>query len=302
MVLPELGIEVTKINGGEAWALCPGPHAKRVGDVDRHPSWSVNLTSGQHFCFSCGWGGPFIALIRYTEDLDDKQAERWIKDHGGMDYVRSRLEGRVAFEKEKAEAVTEARMVMFDDPPEWALKEKDVSLASCLAYGVRWNPGRDTWIFPIRDPVDNHLMGWQEKGGGYFNNFPKHVEKSLTIFGYHLLPPGQQAKVEESPIDAVRLHTYGIEGGVSTYGAHVSDEQVALLADRTQDVMWCFDNDGPGRHAEREMFNAHRKRFRKMWFAAYDPKDPKDHGEMPIRDVRWSLDHAVSKMSFHADR
>ena len=40
----------TKRDGSELVAKCPAHE-------DRKPSWSINANSGQHHCFSCGWGG-----------------------------------------------------------------------------------------------------------------------------------------------------------------------------------------------------------------------------------------------------
>lgn len=54
-VLRHLEIEGTERHG-EAWALCPAHD-------DRRPSWSINLRTGQHHCFSCGWGGGIVALV-----------------------------------------------------------------------------------------------------------------------------------------------------------------------------------------------------------------------------------------------
>lgn len=54
-LLARLGIE-TRRQGSELWARCPA-HA------DRTPSWSINVETGAHNCFSCGWGGGVPTLV-----------------------------------------------------------------------------------------------------------------------------------------------------------------------------------------------------------------------------------------------
>jgi hypothetical protein len=277
LTLPELGIDIEKITRGEAWALCPNPK-----HFDHEASWSINIDTGQHYCFSCGWGGNFLILVkarqRYSEDED---AEVWIRQHGGIDVAIKKLRGDRAYEKQQAEEVHEADLAFFEDPPKWALKERDIDLYSAREFGVRWDPARDCWIFPVRDPETGVLRGWQSKGRKMLN-FPEHLEKADTLFGYHLL--GDTAYLEESPIDPVRLHTYNIDGAVSGYGVHV-----------------CLDNDAAGRRKERDLWTRYRSQIR-MLFANYDHVQDdnykKDHGEMTPDEIDWSLTNAIPALRF----
>lgn len=302
VTLPSLRIDVEKINSNEAWALCPGPHAKRTGKEDRKASWSINLDTGEHHCFSCGWGGDYAYLVAWVKgwNEDDDRIHEWIRKYGGVHAVGSRLRGDARFIKEQAEPVTEADLALFTDPPRWAREERDVSLVSCQAFGVLWMPSTDRWIFPIRDPFDGHLMGWQEKGKGVFQNYPEHVEKSHTLFGYDLIV-GDTAYLYESPIEPVRAHTYQLDGPVSSWGVHVSDFQMGLLSDRVDTLYLCLDNDGAGRSKTRRIWTDHRRTFRRMFIANYDGLEGKDHGEMQIDDVQWSLDYAIPAVRYRPD-
>lgn len=80
-LLERLGIAVTQRDGAERWARCPA-HAP-----DKSPSWSVNVHTGQHHCFSCGWGGGAAALVIRALDADrlawtDADAMAWLDAHG----------------------------------------------------------------------------------------------------------------------------------------------------------------------------------------------------------------------------
>lgn len=294
LTLSDLGLDVEKVKGDEAWALCPDPK-----HYDRKSSWSINLNTGEHFCFSCGFKGNYVDLVKTTMSLDDETAIAWVRKHGGIEVARRKLRGETGYTKKQAEPVTEADLALFDDPPAWALKEKDVDLESCLEYGVRWDSKHDRWIFPIREPFTNKLMGWQAKNKRVFLNHPEHVEKSVTLFGFdHLLrSKSTTAYLEESPVDATRLHTYGLDGAVSGWGVHVSDFQMDLLCDTVDTLYVCLDNDDAGRKKEAEIWANYRFRVRLM-FANYEHTRKKDHGEMTPEDIEWSLDKAIHGLRY----
>ena len=298
VTLPELGIEVSRVAKDEAWALCPSPK-----HTDRDPSWSINLTTGEHNCFSCGWGGGYIDLVRsrkgWTKKEDREQAEAWVRQRGGIGVAVKKMRGVQVWEKKKAEHVDEYDLALFRDPPSYCLDERDLDLSSTEAYGVLWDDRKKHWIIPIRDPFTNELMGWQAKGKRYFANYPENIEKSRALFGYHLL--GDTAYLLESPLDAVRLHTYNIDGAVASYGVHVSDIQMDLICERSDTLYVCLDNDKAGRTMEGEIWERYRRRIR-LLFANYDqvqrPNYKKDFGEMEPHEIEWALDNAISALRF----
>lgn len=294
LTLPDLGIDVEKVTKkGEAWAICPNPRHD-----ERDASWSINLDTGSHNCFSCGWGGNYLYLVEQTKRLEPEHAEEWIRDRGGISVARKKLRGEKVWEKTKAEPLTEADLALFDARiPMWALKERDIIQEACDAYGILWNTPRKQWILPIRDPFTGSLLGWQAKDKGIVLNEPEDVEKSVTLFGYHLL--GDTAYVEESPLDCARLWTYGVEGAVSPYGVHFSDYQMDLIVEhpKVKRVVMCLDNDRAGRNKEREVWQEYRGRTR-LYFANYERTDNKDHGEMTPEEIAYSIEHPISALRF----
>lgn len=293
LTLSDLSLDVEKVAKDEAWALCPNPkHA------DRSASWSVNLDTGEHNCFSCGWGGNYIYLVETIKSLDTGKAEEWIRKRGGISVARKKLRGESAWEKIKADEVEESDLALFDPViPTKALKSRDVIQEAAEAYGVLWNPKRDSWIFPVRDPYTGDLRGWQEKSKSLMLNYPEHMEKADTLFGYHLL--GEVAYVEESPVDCLRLWTYSVEGAVSGYGVHISDLQMELLIDhpKVKKIVMCLDNDKAGRRKEEDIWKKYRGRA-DLWFANYEHTRKKDHGEMSPEEIEYSLDNAISALRF----
>lgn len=290
-----LGIDVVRVTGDEAWALCPS-HS------ERRPAWSVNLETGEHSCFACGFHGSFLHLVKFMRGIErdpegDEKAREWIRKRGGIEVAYRKLHGSER-RKEKAEVITEADLALFDDPPQSALKDRDVDIESCHVYGVLWDGTTDRWILPVREPYTNLLRGWQEKGDGVFLNRPKNLEKSHTLFGFHLLKGLDTAYLEESPLDCVRLHTYSVDGAVSGYGAAVSEIQMRLLADTVPNLVVCLDNDEAGLKMERRIFQEYRHAFRGLYFADYSHTDKKDHGDMSVEEIEDTLTHKVSALRY----
>jgi DNA primase len=291
LTLSDLGIEIDHIVREEAWAVCPNPkHA------DSDPSWSINIDTGQHNCFSCGWGGNYIYLVKQVKSLDEEKAEEWIRKRGGIAVARKKLRGETTWEKKQPVEVDEADLALFDPViPARALKSRDVIQEACEEFGVLWNHRNDSWIFPVRDPFTGELRGWQEKSKRLMLNHPEHLQKADTLFGYHLL--GGTAYVEESPLDCVRLRTYSVDGAVSGYGVHISDDQMDLIVEKADRVVMCLDNDEAGRKKEAQIWQKYRSRTR-LYFANYDGIDKKDHGDMTPEEIEFSLDNAISALRF----
>jgi len=69
-----------KRQGAELHALCPAHE-------DRSPSWSINVHTGAHHCFSCGWGGGVAKLVIRLLDAEklswtQRDAWEWLRTQG----------------------------------------------------------------------------------------------------------------------------------------------------------------------------------------------------------------------------
>lgn len=303
LTLAELGIEIEDIRGDEAWALCPNPKHDEHG-----ASWSINIDTGAHNCFSCGFGGSFLWLVLKAKGWDSREPEdvdkavAWVRKRGGIAVARKKLGGEQAYVKKKAEEVTEADLALFDSRiPLHALRKRDIIQEAAEAYGVLWNPACQSWILPVRDPYTGDLRGWQEKSKTLMLNFPPHMEKADTLFGYHLLDTmeGSTVYVEESPLDCLRLWTYSVEVAVSGYGVHISDTQMDLIVDhpKVKEVVMCLDNDDAGRRKEQQIWTDYRRRT-KLYFANYEGIREKDHGDMSPEGIAFSIDNRISALRF----
>lgn len=299
-VLDELGITVLRVTGEEAIAHC-AMHAERTGKPDRHPSWSCNTETGAFNCFSCGWSGPFLRLVADLLSLSRDAADDWIRQRGGIIVARRLLERGKSRETPQDDGrvfhVTEADMALFTAPPGPSLTEWGITREACRKYGVLWDEQHSMWITPIRN-AGGRLKGWQEKNPRHFRNVPVAVAKSRYLFGGHLLQPGQQVVLLESPLDAVRLASVGVPGAVSSYGAHVSEEQMQFLfgiTGSTGRIIIAMDNDTDGKKASQLIKERYPGMGTRLAFYRYRG-DEKDPGEQSGADIRYGVDHAFSTL------
>ena len=97
--------------------------------------------------------------------------------------------------------------------------------------------------------------------------------------------------VVESPLDVVRLASLGISGGVSTYGAMISKEQINLIRE-ADEVLFALDNDEAGQLASKKMLDLSFTLGFEAWFFDYSGTDMKDVGGMSKNEVLSGLSNA----------
>lgn len=288
--------------GFELVALCPG-HKARTGKPDSRPSWSMNSRSGVHHCFSCGYKGTLVSLVAEILDLrtslgnlDFDAAKDWIRGNTEVDlgYLTKQLEemkdSYVGIPKPVE--MSEARLAVFTTPPEWALAARKFQTEAVKHYGILWQISTNSWITPIRHADTGKLLGWQEKGQleRRFFNRPPGVPKSKTLFGLDAWQPGTMVVVE-SPLDTARLHTAGVLGGVATFGASISSEQVSLMR-RAERLIIAMDNDEAGTTASLKLLTEFRKQGMECSFFDYSHTDAKDVGDMTDQEILKGIESA----------
>lgn len=302
--LLRMGILVEERNS-ELTGYCP-MHLERTGKEDHNPSWSMNTETGVHHCFSCGYKGTLLTLVAEVRELktdwgrlDFEAAKEWLRSNVEIDFelLSKQLEEMrdTYIYMPKPVEMSEARLAVFDSPPQWALDARGLSAEACALHSVKWDARQEAWITPIRNSDGFKLMGWQEKGqtNRTFRNRPTGVTKSMTLFGIDSWKSGTMIVVE-SPLDVVRLSSYGITGGVSTFGASISEAQVDLMrmADK---LIIAFDNpriDAAGEKASKDMFARTKDTGLECWFFNYSGTDAKDVGDMGEEDILSALSNS----------
>lgn len=283
--LRELRIEY-KLSGDEAIARCPAHN-------DRHPSWSVNTTTGVHHCFSCGFSGNFASLVVRLLNLSYPEAVLWCNERLGWSRAHQWREDYEARSYAPAHLkVSEVDLSLFIEPPAIELERRGLSSHSLTKYELLWDKKEDAWIIPVRGPFHGELWGWQSKNARHFRNYPQGIKRSETLYGLGSFPDGSTAVVVESPIDCPYLFSAGINGGLSTYGVHISARQFSLIQYVTDTIVFALDNDSSG-VGETARICEEAGRFRNARVFNYGSVDAKDPGEMTYEEVREGIRTAL---------
>lgn len=286
--LDRLGIDY-EVRGNEAAACCPAHE-------DTHPSWSINLDTGMHHCFACGFGGGFASLVRQLTGKSWGDARQWQKQQ------RARSAWRPARVPQPAQdsswKYTEAALLMLDDAPAEALSARRLTLDSARAFGIKWNTPKQSWVLPIRDHAGK-LMGWQEKNEHLVRNRPRAVRKSEALFSAGTAAYGRGSILVESPLDAARLFAAGFGCGRGSFGVSVSDQQLAALWNIDGPVMYALDNDPAGIRETHRLLRLGLDTQRVRVFN-YGSSAAKDVGEMTDQEISWGLENARGRREWLA--
>ena len=293
-VLERLGVAITTVGDTEVGGRCPVHHLT-VGKEDRSPSWSMNLYSGLWICYSCGAKGNLSHLVLQLTDSSDEAM--LVNEH----IIRSGLERLKAGTPDPAEAQPSVDLSVyrkFVSVPFQLLEYRRIDPEVAQRFGIRWAPKPRDWIIPIISPTGD-LWGWQAKGVNgrgptakrYFRNVPTGVPKSRTLFGIERFK-SQIAVLLESPLDVVRLASLRpglLTHGLSTFGSHVSTEQLNLVSRWADTIVIALDNDEAGiSAAEKVARNCPRPRGG-INYLRYEHTNAKDIGDMTDDELEEAL-------------
>lgn len=287
-VLDRLGVEY-RVSGDEAIAECP-MHEQRTGRADSSPSWSINTDSGLHHCFSCGYRGNLIGLVRDLLGLNSDEAEAWLSEDRPTVEVLKRKVG-VVKQRTSPQVFDPAWFNSFDPVPETVRESRGLTARTCERFNLRY---RDGWAIPISD-LSGQMIGWQHKSQQQVRNHPTGIRKSRTLFGLSFVE--STCVVVESPLDAALCDQYG-HPCVATFGAMVSTTQVELIA-RFYPTL-AFDNDEAGRQATAQVSNDLQRRGVRHRIVQW-PAHLKDFGDDPSA-IRSLVEQAVDPVVDRARR
>lgn len=298
-VLAELQIPVIRESDKEIRCVCPA-HFERTGNKDSVGDWSINRDTGEHFCFSCSFGGSsIVSLAAYVLQVNIAEAGRWVRDRG-LSELEMVTYDDAGFEKRRSkrraqrisdqETIDDAHLAIFDEVPDDALHSRLLDRDAVDLYEVVWSQEEDAWVLPIRMP-DESLLGYQLKTPTEVRNHPTGMLKSLTLFGIDKWRSETIGYLVESPLDAVRLFSAGYVGAVASFGAAVSAEQMSLMVEYFDRLVVAMDNDKAGYIANNKIWTGYQQRLQ-LSFINYDRTQAKDVGEMTDRQIHEALDTA----------
>jgi len=286
--LDRCSIEIAEEKGGELWALCPDPDHS-----DHNPSWSITTETGQHYCFSCHFGGGLLTLVAVVLGESAAKGLRTDDKAPPVQPMNQRLDPsfqpirRLPGERP---TISQAELVLFEDPPQWALDERRLDRGAVDYFNIRWSAKEEAWVLPLRWD-DGGLMCYQVKGQTrkFVRNRPRGTPMSHTLFGLLESTSMDSVVLLESPLDAALLHRLGYQA-VALCGSRMSDPQRNLLQ-RYDQVVLALDNDKAGR-AETERILRSMPGFECRAFD-YGDSTATDVGEMEDEELDRRLSRTV---------
>lgn len=294
-ILAELGISF-RVSGTEAFSTCPFHNPE--GLRENHVSFSVSMKNGTYYCFSCGAKGnlahlmsrlkgmPYpLAVIEVNGKIGWAKADAWREDYENKNFAPPTFK------------ISETDLALFTDVPQDVLEGRGIEPEQAKLFGVRWNTDNRSWILPIRDPNTNELWGWQEKFNDtrLFRNYPSGIKKSKTLFGLDAFADGSTITLVESPLDAVRVSAFGRGSGLASSGLQISNQQLSIVFDRSNDVVLALDNDSAGVRETTRICREYLGQG-KITVFSYEFSDAKDPGDMSDKEIELGYTYQVSAL------
>lgn len=231
---------------------------------DQNPSASCNSDKKLYVCHSLGWGGD---LIHFIAKMERKEHFADIASVVGAFLAGTALEGQDFAEElnsllRSPEAYSHALPSYSDrvlEPwrrphPYWEARGISPEAINDLRLG--YDPDENRLVFPHY--VEGHLVGWQKRlTPDTAPPYPKYrnslgFPKSETLYNLDRARQYRSVVVVESPMSVARAHSLGLFNVVATFGASVSPQQIDLLKDFSQVIVWS-DDDLAGKKGEKRL-------------------------------------------------
>lgn len=249
---------------GELWCRCPFHD-------DKNPSFSINVNPssakyGLYHCFACG-GGNIVNMVHHIKGFDSyEESENWIESNyfTVLDdtWDKEELLSRVKDEEPPRKKLGKKELPYYEinhknNKHPW-MYDQGLTDEAIEHFIITYDEEQDGIIFP--HIVQGKTVGWQTrdltgtKRAKYLNtlDFPKgttlyHGDCECHIDSDYLI-------VVESPKTAAIMWGVGYHNVVATFGASITEEQMALLWDYKNIFLW-FDNDEAGAKATSTALN-----------------------------------------------
>lgn len=269
---------------------------------DEHPSAACNIDKRAYVCYALGWGGSLFRLIQKLENKESLSETLGTvgqfltgatQDSSTMLAELDKLFNPTLHSQIDLPAYSTKVLDGWSRPhPYWTARGITAEAIAALRLGYDEREGRI--VFPHF--VDSTLVGWQKRAipGETQPDYPKYrnssgFPKSETLYNLDLARRSPRVCVVESPMSVARAMSLGIPNVVATFGAKISDLQIAQLADFERVYVW-FDRDGAGLTGERKLVEGLHKRTEVY---VVTPDRGKDMGDTNLDGIALKLHDAV---------
>lgn len=229
-------------------------------DQRANPTASLNYSKLVWKCLGCGASGGLLWFIATMRKCSSQEARQWLQQATGTGGEAMDLGDLLRyFDALYAEKNVRTPIPRYNTrvlggwelDTDYATPVRGIAPETVERYGIRHAPryelddkGRTSDRLVIPHFWKGELVGWHtrrltEDGTPKYLNSPD-FPKDQTVFNYQ---PGGPAVVVEAPLSALKhAHALPME---ATFGASVTDRQIALLADHERIYLF-MDNDEAG--------------------------------------------------------
>ncbi|QDH91790.1 DNA primase [Mycobacterium phage Phrappuccino] len=265
---------------------------------DQSPSACLNIDKKLYVCYSNGWAGDLFHLVAKLEGKET------LAD--ALPVIGQFLTGTVS-ESDDLCARLEQLFARPDaallDPPTYHerildawrgvhpyLYERGITDEAAAALRLGYDDRENRIVFPHF--WDGKLVGWQKRTiparaqwPGTWPDYPKYrncsgMPKSETLYHYDAARAYTSAIIVESPMSVAKAVSLGLDNVVATFGAKVSEHQIAQMRDFKTVYVW-FDSDPSGRAGERKIVEG---LYRHVDVQVVLPEQDKDLGDYDTLD------------------
>lgn len=265
----DLGLEAIAVKKEESQHYCPLPYGQHKNG-DTTGKFFINRERKVYNCWVCG-GGSLLSLVCELKDIPPEDAVDYLwtftrpRDQSLEEFKDDILQVLVeeSYEEEVLPHYSNRVLDKYESEHEW-FEDRNISQKVRDAYGVkfapdakRYGPDKEVYIGPsivLPHYWDGRLVGWQNrwleadrpKWVPKYTNTPD-LPKKTTLFGWDQIKDEQEVPIiiVESVPTVLFLASQGLPA-VATFGANVSEEQLAHLRRFQSGVIVAPDNDPAG--------------------------------------------------------
>lgn len=269
-ILQWYGIKARTMSMVNLMAWCPFHN-------DKKPSLSINLKTGEWYCFGCERHGGIIDFVNEIEGYDNElkalltakrisHTERMILPDFNMWDLNTKPDRNIdRFERppwEKLYSAYENRN--YEGCPEYAFF-RGLKPQTLKQFDVRWDPQRKHLIFPVK---------WQGKIIGFQRRVTTKEDEALSVYRSSMGLPrkrilywtkqwtddgGYPPLLVEGVIDVLKAWQYGWLHVLHSFGCRLSEIQKEWLKNlqvRYKKLYAAMDHDTEGHDAEKKLIFA----------------------------------------------
>lgn len=252
-----LELQNPRVENDELWASCPmGSINHKRGD--KKPSWSINLKSQKHFCFSCGYSGNLVSAVMQKRGLKKAQAINEIYGELSVIEMMELMDGGASDYEPKDIIEIEGK----DDVERWSEVRHQYWYDRGFTEEtiMKWKLGYSSKMNRVTVPVwfEGVLVGWTARAVNNTNSIKWFHSEGLVreklLFGYDRAE-GDTCILVEAPLSVIMLDQYGYNNAVATFGSIISEGQARLIRSRFDNVVVFLDPDEAGRVGTRRVIS-----------------------------------------------